>query len=77
MGYAFQSATKTSVFPSGDTLTYNPLVVEAVNNTFELNLRGSECSILKFDRTPFFSVRDNLFESNGDILVAGLALSLD
>lgn len=40
-------------------------------------MRGSEGSVLKFDRTPFFNIQDNSFEANGDILVAGLAHSLD
>ena len=55
------------------TLSLNPFRVEVVNNTFEMNLRGTGCSVIKFDRTPFFVLTNNTFNGNGDILIAGLA----
>ena len=74
---AFKFASKTYELPSGISINSNPLSVEVVNNTFEMNLRGSESSLIYLDRTPFFSLRDNIFEANGDILIVGLSASLD
>ena len=76
LGYNFQGVSSYSVLPFGETITYNPLIVEVSGNIFESNLRGWECAVLKFDRSPFFAILDNIFEANGDILIAGLSFSL-
>ena len=75
--HTFPPASLSYPLPSGDTLTFNPYLVEVVNNTFEMNLRGSHSSVIYFDHTPLFSLSDNRFYYNGDILIAGLAASLD
>lgn len=61
LGFSFQNASQTVSLPSGDSLTFNPLLVEVSTNKFELNMRGSEGAVLKFERTPFFNLSDNAF----------------
>lgn len=39
------------------------------NNTFRRNFRGEGSIILKFDRSPYVQVYDNVFEANGDLAI--------
>lgn len=76
MSKSFPIASSIAYLISGNTLTYNPLIMTIENNSFELNLRGAHCSVIQLDGTPFFALHGNMMEANGDVIVAGLAQSL-
>lgn len=59
---------RTYTLHNGDSIpNYNMYIFSVRNNTFIRNLRGEESVVLKFDRSPYVEVHDNVFEANGDL----------